>query len=359
MSVFGTPTTYSGSTGSSITIDTAENDLIVVAVRSYEGTPTSVTDTIGNTYVAGDNESVIENDLQMFYCLNSKSANSSNEVSANSAANGWIYIWDVPVESGQSATFDTQGTNGADSGVPPISLSEDFSTQGSDEICFAALDIFQGPTSGTNVSFVTSGWTLDSAGITSTSENQGGAGHITFSTPQTDINVEMTCAGGGGQGGAITMLAFYGALPETYSVSGNAGVAGATVSWSGTSSGSTTADGSGNYSITGLANGSYTITPSLTNYTFSPISQDETVDGADITGVDFTATSTLTYSVPDCRNFGNFPNDSITVNGTVTYTVPSVDSRAAGAPVDSRAAGAPEACGTYPQNCRTQPPFED
>ena len=59
------------------------------------------------------------------------------------------------------------------------------------------------------------------------------------------------------------------------------------------------------------------------------------------------------YSVPDCRNYGNFPNHSVTVNGTVTYTVPSVDSRKAGAPVDSRTAGAPVACGTYPQNSRT------
>jgi hypothetical protein len=76
----------------------------------------------------------------------------------------------------------------------------------------------------------------------------------------------------------------------TFSISGNAGIAGATVSYSGTSSGSVIADGSGNYSIPGLANGSYTITPSLANYTFSPTSQNETVSGSNITGVNFTAT---------------------------------------------------------------------
>jgi hypothetical protein len=59
------------------------------------------------------------------------------------------------------------------------------------------------------------------------------------------------------------------------------------------------------------------------------------------------------YSVPDDRNYGNFPNDAVDVNGTETYTVPSVDSRAAGAPVDSRAAGAPVASAAYPQNSRT------
>ena len=50
---------------------------------------------------------------------------------------------------------------------------------------------------------------------------------------------------------------------STYSISGNAGVAGATVSYTGTASGSVTADGSGNYTITGLSNGSYTITPTI------------------------------------------------------------------------------------------------
>lgn len=65
----------------------------------------------------------------------------------------------------------------------------------------------------------------------------------------------------------------------------------------------------------------------------------------------------IAYSVPDCRDYGNFPNLSINVNGTLTYTVPSVDSRKAGPPVDSRKAGPPTACGTYPQNSRTPGTF--
>jgi CarboxypepD_reg-like domain len=62
-----------------------------------------------------------------------------------------------------------------------------------------------------------------------------------------------------------------------------------TITWTGTSSGTTTTDDDGNYTIPDLANGSYTITPSLTGYHFTPTSQDETLSGADITGVDFTA----------------------------------------------------------------------
>ena len=151
-------------------------------------------------------------------------------------------------------------------------------------------------------------------------------------------------------------------LITTHSISGNAGIAGASVAYSGTSSGSTTADGSGNYTIAGLASGSYTITPSLAGYTFSPTSANETITSSNITGVNFTATAVVTvYSVPDCRDTSNWPNNSVTVQGTKQYTVQKFDSRKAGAPVDSRAAGAPvdsRKAPNIPENSRTQPPFE-
>jgi hypothetical protein len=73
-------------------------------------------------------------------------------------------------------------------------------------------------------------------------------------------------------------------------VSGNAGIAGATVAYVGVVSGSVTADGAGNFTLLELPDGDYTITPSKTGYTFSPASANETVSGADITGVNFTAT---------------------------------------------------------------------
>lgn len=154
----------------------------------------------------------------------------------------------------------------------------------------------------------------------------------------------------------IGAVAFF----TTFSISGNAGTAGATVSWSGAASGSTTADGSGNYTIPNLANGSYTITPSKTGFTFSPTSSNQTVNNANITGVNFTATSMgNAYSVPDSRVVTTTtPNSSRTVNGTKIYDVPKVDSRAAGAPVDSRVApNIPVASGTYPQNSRTPGTF--
>ena len=56
---------------------------------------------------------------------------------------------------------------------------------------------------------------------------------------------------------------------------------------SGAASATVTADASGNYSFTGLLNGSYTVTPSKTGFTFSPASQAATVSNANMTAVNF------------------------------------------------------------------------
>jgi len=154
-------------------------------------------------------------------------------------------------------------------------------------------------------------------------------------------------------------------LTGTYSISGNAGVASATVSYSGTAVGSTTCDGSGNYTIPSLLAGSYTVTPSLSSYSFSPTSQPVTISSANVTGINFTATATPspsgTWSPIDSRV--NKPNSATfrTVQGaqicdqqiSSNPAVPGVDSRAAGKPQDCRIAP------NIPENSRTFPPFDD
>ena len=74
----------------------------------------------------------------------------------------------------------------------------------------------------------------------------------------------------------------------TYSIAGNAGTTGATVT---AGSASATSDASGNYTIAGLAAGTYTVTPSKSGCTFSPASLSVTV-GPSATGKSFTATCT-------------------------------------------------------------------
>ena len=73
----------------------------------------------------------------------------------------------------------------------------------------------------------------------------------------------------------------------TYSISGNAGTSGATVT---AGSQGATSDGSNNYTISGLANGTYTVTPAKSGCTFSPTSASVTITGANVTGQNFTAT---------------------------------------------------------------------
>jgi hypothetical protein len=73
--------------------------------------------------------------------------------------------------------------------------------------------------------------------------------------------------------------------------SGGAGLAGVTVSLSGSGSTAVTTDSNGNYSFTNAQNGSYTLTPSKSGYSFSPATQAVTVNSANVTGKNFTATA--------------------------------------------------------------------
>lgn len=83
----------------------------------------------------------------------------------------------------------------------------------------------------------------------------------------------------------------------TYTISGfvldslGAAISGVAVA---TSVGSSTTDATGAFSISGHADGSYTLTPTKTGYTFAPSSRAETVSGANITGQNFIG-STSTY----------------------------------------------------------------
>lgn len=96
-----------------------------------------------------------------------------------------------------------------------------------------------------------------------------------------------------------TGVAFTGqAVTTTWSILGaispSAAGSGATVALAGAASATTTADSSGNFSFAGLANGSYTVTPSRSGYSFTPASQAVTLNGANQTGIAFTGQATVT-----------------------------------------------------------------
>ncbi len=113
----------------------------------------------------------------------------------------------------------------------------------------------------------------------------------------------LSCGGGGGgssSGGG-------GGTATTYSISGtvtenNTGLSGvtATLTQGSSTTGTTTTDGSGNYTFSNLADGTYVVTPSKTSYIFSPTSITVAVNGANVTAQNFTAgtggTATLSWN---------------------------------------------------------------
>ena len=86
--------------------------------------------------------------------------------------------------------------------------------------------------------------------------------------------------------------------PPTWSMSGTitSGSGASGRHWSGAASATVTADSSGNYTFTGLANGAYTVTPSKSGFTMSPVNRAVTISGASAAAVNFTATP-ITYSI--------------------------------------------------------------
>jgi uncharacterized protein (TIGR03437 family) len=94
-------------------------------------------------------------------------------------------------------------------------------------------------------------------------------------------------------------------ISQTWAVSGTISPSsvgsGATVTLSGASSATTIADASGNYSFSGLANATYTITPSKTGYTFTPANQSVTINSASLSGVNFTANTQTTSLAVDVK----------------------------------------------------------
>src|SRR6266436_249797 len=104
------------------------------------------------------------------------------------------------------------------------------------------------------------------------------------------------------------------------------GGSGATLTLSGAASSTTTADGAGNYTFAGLANGTYAVAPSHAGFVFTPSSQSMTVDGANVTGVNFTANAApvaptiTTQPASQTVTAGQNASFSVTATGTAPLT---------------------------------------
>src|SRR5436309_2004205 len=92
---------------------------------------------------------------------------------------------------------------------------------------------------------------------------------------------------------------------------------GATVALSGPASASATGDSSGNYTFAGLANGTYTITPSHASFTFTPASQSMVINGANVTAATFTANAAAVGPTITTQP----ANQTVTAGQTATFAV--------------------------------------
>ncbi len=141
-----------------------------------------------------------------------------------------------------------------------------------------------------------------------------------------------------------------GAAGSTFSISGTISPAsigsGTTVTLSGAASAGTAADSQGHYTFPGLLNGTYTITPSKTNTTFTPPSQTLTVNGVNPPSVDFTASQqsgstsiTVDAKVSVDKNTSSTaitsPTFSTTSGNELVLALISTDATSAGATVKS------------------------
>jgi PKD repeat protein len=106
----------------------------------------------------------------------------------------------------------------------------------------------------------------------------------------------------------------------TYTISGTiTTAAGAGINGVSVSNGSTSAttNASGAYTLSGVANGTYTLTPSLSGYTFSPVNRSVTVSSANVTAQNFTGTPPA--NLPPTANF-TFTTSALTATFTDTST---------------------------------------
>ncbi|MFY9327929.1 MAG: carboxypeptidase regulatory-like domain-containing protein [Georgfuchsia sp.] len=115
------------------------------------------------------------------------------------------------------------------------------------------------------------------------------------------------------------------AIPVPHSISGKVSgdtSSGVTITVTGTATATATTDASGNYSVSGLFDGDYTVTPSKTGYTFTPSGSAVTMSGANVTGKNFTATANAapTYAISGAVSGAVLSGVTITLSGDGSAT---------------------------------------
>jgi hypothetical protein len=153
----------------------------------------------------------------------------------------------------------------------------------------------------------------DASGIASIELNQTTA-NITFTPTMTGYNMSPTSRTLNGLSGDDNIS--FNATIQTFSITGNAGTAGVTITVSGDHTATVTADAAGNFTIPGVPYGSdIVITPTLPGWTFSPTSVNVN-NVTDHTNLDdiFTATPITHRVTVYCEDWDDLPIAGVIVN---------------------------------------------
>lgn len=157
-------------------------------------------------------------------------------------------------------------------------------------IQFAPGDTFTAAIVGNTISVYRNG-NLMEVPVTDSSIASGVAGCLVAPSSGSVSNAQISAFAGGG---------------FNFNVTGNCGIGGATVAYSGLSSGSVTANSSGDFTISSLAPGSYTLAVSKVGNVFSPLSQNVSISANTIvifTGYPSSLSSIATLTQTATENF--------------------------------------------------------
>jgi uncharacterized repeat protein (TIGR01451 family) len=249
---------------------------ITLTVTVASNAPASVTNT---ATVSGGGETNTSNDT----------ATDVTTINASSAAP------DLTIAKSHSGNF-SQGQTGA---MYSINVTNSGGTPTSGTVTMA--DTL--PAGLTPTAISGTGWTCTLATLTCTRSDALAAAasyppitltvNVASDAPSSITNTATISGGGQSNTGNDSANDITTITAPTWRISGTISPAScgssATVTVSGAASFNTIADASGNYSLTQLPNGTYTVTPTKNGCSFTPSNQPVTINGANASGINFTA----------------------------------------------------------------------
>jgi DNA-binding beta-propeller fold protein YncE len=164
--------------------------------------------------------------------------------------------------------------------------------------------------------------TTDATGSYSFADLRNGAYVVTpslagYAFSPSNIAVTVNGADVGGQNFTAKTV------PATYAISGTvsgATASGVTITLAGAVSETTQTDASGSYGFSAIINGSYTLTPAKGGFVFSPVNRSVVVNGADVSGQNFTAT-TVSNAAITAFSFARPPANAVIDEAARTIAV--------------------------------------